>query len=191
MKNYKDQEILEGIIKNENQVLTYVYEKCKPLIENMIIKTGGDYSIAQDVFQEGMMVVIRKVTADGFELRCKFSTYLYSICKKIWIQEIRARQKSYADPEYIIDFVEDSENEIHYKTRMHAIFDKHFNQLSSKCQKILRLHFNSASTDEIMSIMGFRNAHYTMDRKYRCKKSLIKRIENDPEFKKLVNELKR
>jgi hypothetical protein len=91
----------------------------------------------------------------------------------------------------VIGFVEDSENEKHYRNRIHAIYEKHFSQLSSKCQKILRLHFNNASIEEISRIMGFTNHHYTMDRKYRCKKSLIKRIENDSEFKKLMNELKR
>ncbi len=78
-------------------------------------------------------------------------------------------------------FSEDSE-------RIQQFVNKHLNKLSKNCQKILILHFNNISIDEIQKIMNYQNSHYVMDRKYRCKKSLMQRISNDPKFKLVKNE---
>ena len=66
------------------------------------------------------------------------------------------------------------------------LFDKHFSQLSPDCQLILRLHFNDCTVEEIRQAMNYNTAHHAVDRKYRCKKSLIDRIKNDPSFRKFL-----
>lgn len=66
------------------------------------------------------------------------------------------------------------------------LFDKHFIQISPDCQKILRLHFNDCSVEEIRAAMNYSTAHHAVDRKYRCKKSLIEKIKNDPSFRKFL-----
>ena len=68
------------------------------------------------------------------------------------------------------------------------LFNKHFSQLSPDCQKILSLAFNDRSVEEIRAAMNYKDLHHAADRKYRCKKSLIKRIVNDPLFKRLKDE---
>jgi hypothetical protein len=50
------------------------------------------------------------------------------------------------------------------------------------------MFFNDCSVEEIRSALNYKNLHHAADRKYRCKKSLIKRILNDPLFKRLKNE---
>jgi hypothetical protein len=70
------------------------------------------------------------------------------------------------------------------------LFNKHFNQLSEDCRKILTMAFNDRSVEEIRSTMNYKDLHHAADRKYRCKKSLIKRIVNDPLFKRLKNEIR-
>jgi hypothetical protein len=88
-----------------------------------------------------------------------------------------------------IDIVEESEPLIFKDdNRTKKLLYKHFKELSKDCQRILILHFNETPIEEIQKIMNYQNTHYTMDRKYRCKKSLIQRITNDPKFKSLKNE---
>jgi hypothetical protein len=71
---------------------------------------------------------------------------------------------------------------------MDELFQKHFAELSADCQKILRMFFLNHSVEEIRQAMSYSDLHHAADRKYRCKKSLIRRITNDPLFKRLKNE---
>ncbi|MFW5820638.1 MAG: hypothetical protein ACOCWA_05070, partial [Bacteroidota bacterium] len=56
--------------------------------------------------------------------------------------------------------------------------------------KILRMYFEGKKSTEIKKYMKYSSIHHTMDRKYRCKASLIRRIMNDPEFKEINDEIK-
>ncbi len=189
MKNYSDEEILNGIIKHDSRIINFIYQSCYPMIERMISNLGGDSSQAKDVFQEAIIIIYRKVTSENLSLCCKFSTYLYSICKKIFIQELKSPVNAKNARINLPDIVCEPESGAELDMLVYEIFEKHFNELSESCQKILRLHFNRASIEDIRSIMGYNNAHHVMDRKYRCKRSLIKRILNDPKFKEIRNEL--
>ena len=189
MKNYSDEQILNGIIKHDSRIINFVYQSYYPMIERMISNLGGDSSQAKDVFQEAIIIIYRKVTAEELSLCCKFSTYLYSICKKIFIQELKSPANAKNARINLPDIVCEPESGAGLDMLVYEIFEKHFNELSESCQKILRLHFNRASIEDIRSIMGYNNAHHVMDRKYRCKRSLIKRILNDPKFKEIKNEL--
>ena len=68
------------------------------------------------------------------------------------------------------------------------LLNKHFDELSKDRQKILSMYFNNFSVEDIRAAMNYKDLHHAADRKYRCKKSLIKRIVNDPLFKRLKDE---
>ena len=189
MDQIPDIKIIRGILEHKSRIIQQVYRECFPMVERMVINSGGDQEQAKDVFQDGWIIVYRKIVKGEIELTCKFSTFLYAICKRVWIQEKRKRitrmkltpseSEIFEEPE---PFVEDEQSKV--KT----LFNKHFNQLSKDCQTILILHINNAPIEEIQKIMNYQNPHYVMDRKYRCKRSLIQRIFNDPNFKSAKNE---
>ncbi len=189
MDQLPDKKIIRDILEHKSRVIQKLYNECFPMVERMVINSGGDTDQAKDIFQDGWTIIYRKISNDELSLSCKFSTYLYAVCKKLWLQEKRKNKSRmmhiHSDPE----IVEDYEPSIDQCTsRIKILFDKHFKNLSKDCQKILRLHFNSAPIEEIQKAMKYQNAHYTMDRKYRCKKSLIQRIYNDPNYKSVQNE---
>jgi RNA polymerase sigma factor (sigma-70 family) len=187
MKKYTDPEIIDGIANDKSKVLMFVYREYFPFIENFVYKHGGTSDQAQDLFQDGMIVIFKKIKAGNLKLFCKFSTYLYAVCKRIWIQERRknAHRMNKMTEEGIaaeptVTYGEETIDEAK------LLFDKHLNQLSPDCQKILRLHFNDCTVEEIRNAMNYNTAHHAVDRKYRCKKSLIDRIINDPSFRKFL-----
>lgn len=189
MKKYSNHEIIEGIKNNNTKIITYVYTEIAPKIKNMIIRIGGNNSIAEDLIQDALEDIYYKILKKDFYLTCKFSSYLHQICKNQWFQELKRNKAFINNPEKII-------NEVHeeisisnpYHEKENEIYKKHFEQLSKDCQKILEMHFNNKSIDVIKSEMGYTDNHYTTDRKYRCKESLKRRILNDPNFKKISNE---
>ena len=87
MKLPTDNALIKGIKMHESPILQYVYDTYYPIIEGYIIHNQGSREQARDIFQDAMMVVYKKIRADQLELTCKFGTYLYAICKNMWIQE--------------------------------------------------------------------------------------------------------
>jgi RNA polymerase sigma factor (sigma-70 family) len=189
-KIHTEEAIVEGIRRHDSPVLEEVYRSCLPMIEAFVIHHGGNREQARDVFQEAMYIAYKRIRDGEFELSCKFSTYLYGICKKVWIQE---RKKYLLHAEKLRQQVlavrepEPDEDPLLQK-QMRDLFNKHFNQLSRDCQKILLLSFSNWSVEEIREAMNYKDLHHAADRKYRCKKSLVKRMMNDPLFKRLKDE---
>ena len=187
-----DKALIQGIRNHESPVLQYVYDTYYPIIEGYILHNQGSREQARDIFQEAMIVVYNKVKLGQLELTCKFGTYLYAICKKMWIQErkkyllrnekLRRQAMMVQDPGPADDPL--------LQNHLNHLFNKHFGDLSEDCQKILSMYFNNFSVEDIRTAMNYKNIHHTADRKYRCKKGLVKRIVNDPLFKRLKNELR-
>jgi FixJ family two-component response regulator len=66
-----------------------------------------------------------------------------------------------------------------------AMIQRHYDTLTERCKKIIRLMLKKSSTEQIMKAMGFSSVAYTRKRKYQCKHSLIKRIKSDPDYQRL------
>lgn len=190
MKIPDEKSLITGIRNHDTVVLEHVYLTYFPMIEGFVIHHHGSSEQAKDVFQEAMIIVYNRIRSGELELSCKFGTYLYAICKKIWIQERKKfllhNDKLRQQPMAVHDPGPDQDPVL--ENHLVQIFNKHFGELSADCQKILTMFFNDRTIEEIRSAMNYKNLHHAADRKYRCKKSLIKRILNDPLFKRLKDE---
>ena len=190
MRKYQESEIVSGIRDHDSGVLEYVYQTCFPVIEGFVIHHNGSREHAKDVFQEAMIIAYQKIREGELVLTCKFGTYLYGICKNVWIQERKKYQLHAEKLRQQPLMVQDPgvEEDPLMNTHLTELFNRHFNELSEDCQKILTMFFNNRTVEEIRESMNYKDLHHAADRKYRCKKSLIKRMMNDPLFKKLKDE---
>lgn len=190
MKKNKEDEILEGILNHDSSVINRLYEYCFPQVESMVINYGGDSGTAKDIFQDAMLILYRQLCEGNFQLRCKVTTYIYAVSKNLWIQEYKSRRYLQNMTTYQADMVNEPDEQNDYELKLREIFDRHFSRLSKDCQKILQMFFSGKKMSDIKKAFKYRSMHHTMDRKYRCKASLIRRIMNDPEFKELKDEIK-
>ena len=182
---FSDFEIIKGIAGHDNSVLGYVYREFYPYVETYIKQHGGTEEQAKDIFQDAMIIVYKKIEDGKFTLHCKFSTYLYAVSKRIWIQERKKYILQMNKLRHINQVAEpDAEYGQETLDEMKELFENHFNQLSDDCKKILMMHFNGAQLEEIRKEMGINSVHHTADKKYRCKKNLVDRIRKDPKFRK-------
>jgi RNA polymerase sigma factor (sigma-70 family) len=189
-KKYSADEIIRGIRHHDSAVLEFIYLNYFPATEAYVLHHSGSTEQAKDVFQESMIIAYRKIREPGFSLTCKFGTYLYAICKNVWIQERKKHllhtEKLRQQPLQVNEPGGDEDPLM--RKHLDELFSRHFSQLSEDCRKILTMFFNHFSVEEIRDAMNYKDIHHAADRKYRCKKSLIKRITNDPFFKKLKDE---
>ena len=86
-----DTELLEGLRRGTNDVVSYIYKSSFPSILHLILANNGTEDEAKDIFQEAVMVLYDKVLQHDFVLRSKISTFLYAVCRRLWLKQLRKR----------------------------------------------------------------------------------------------------
>jgi RNA polymerase sigma factor (sigma-70 family) len=189
MKDYSAEDIIKGIARRNSRVISHVYHSCYPDIRKLILSNRGNEHDVKDIFQEAMIVLFQKITEQGLVLTVKFKTYLYSVCRFLWLQELDKRSRKTSGLTSVDEISAEKEFDNKKQVTEQRIYDRHFIELSNECQRVLNMYFQKVSMEEIAVVMGYKNVQIAKDKKYRCKKSLMTKIHNNPEYKLLQDEI--
>ncbi len=185
-KKYTTEEIVEGILKEDSIVISYIYKRYYPLVQNMIILMSGSIKDAEDTFQNAFIVIFKKIQNEDLILTVEFKTYMIAVCKKMWLRQLKRKK--------IIDFKplnEENKSEslinegagildIMLLVEKNSLYHKHFLKLKKECQILLRLFYDKVKLKKIAEYFGLKNANQAKKKKYRCKEYLIESIKDDP-----------
>ncbi|HBL74561.1 MAG: hypothetical protein A2W90_20960 [Bacteroidetes bacterium GWF2_42_66] len=192
MINYSNEELLNGILRNDSVILQFIYKNFYYKINFFIKKNNGDDDDANDVFQEAIIIMYRKIKDNSLILDCSFDTYLYSICRFLWMKQLEKRknekERIYDNQEYRDDIYDEQLNRTVDMNERYKLYQKHFKNLGKDCQKILQMFFDKVPLKQIAQMMGFKGEKYAKKRKYKCKEYLIKSIKQDLEYKKILED---
>lgn len=186
-----DDGLIKGLLNEDNKAISMIYSTCFSSVRNYIQTNAGNEADARDVFQEAIMVVFEKARNEKLKLQCTLKTYLYSVSRYIWLKELEKRKKSLQETKEVENFevIDDQvSHDIYIKNAQKSLFVKMFKQLSEDCQKIIQSILDGKSIQEVTRIMNYKTEQHTKNRRYRCKKSLITKIRQNPDYKKLANE---
>ena len=188
MAKYNVEEILDGIRLNDIRILQYVYKTYYSYTKYFIISNSGSDDDAKDIFQEALVVIYRKLLDEQLNISCTFKTYLYSVCRLLWLKQLEKRK---VKNEFSLDrdnFIElaDETKDLSVQNEKYRLYQKYFNLLGEDCRKVLEMSLEKIPLKQIAEIMGYKSEKYAKKRKYQCKERLIKEIKKDPEFKELI-----
>jgi RNA polymerase sigma factor (sigma-70 family) len=190
MIHYSDEAILEGLRLRSDYIINFTYKEFFPLIKYLVTGNGGAVEDAEDIFQDGIVTLYNKISSNQLSLTSSFKTYIYSVCRTLWMQKLNARKAIFeklSDVEEYIDLPKDMlTKESIEETEMQRIIQTHFLTMPDECQKVLRLFIQKVPLQQIAGIMGFKTEHYTKTRKNLCKENLKTRIANDPRSTKFL-----
>jgi RNA polymerase sigma factor (sigma-70 family) len=191
MNFFSDDAILIGLKEKRADCIRYLYREYFPLAKSIVEKNSGNYADAQDVFQDGIIVLYQKILSGPLTLNCSLKTFFFSICRNIWMQRLDRKWRLLYQDDLVTESIEDYDaipieinEEKLEKTRLYQL---HFLSLPADCQKILKLFISNASLKEISEHMGFKDVSYAKTRKYLCKNMLRKRILKDPRYKMFLH----
>ncbi len=193
MKIFSDEQILKGILRHDNLVLSYIYKQYFYKVNAFIRKNSGSDDDVSDIFQEAIIVIYRKLKENDllFENR-SFETYLFSVCRLLWLKSLRnirtEKEKINESLPFTEEVYDDDLNNVIEKNERYLLYQKHFRNISTDCQKILQMFFDKVPIREITRVMGFKSEKYVKSRKFKCKELLIERIKQDTEYKKLFED---
>jgi RNA polymerase sigma factor (sigma-70 family) len=173
-----DHELLRSIAVKDPQAFRYIYSMYFGMVSCFVQKNKGNEEDAKDVFQDALVVVYEKTLRSDFSLQCSLKTFLYSVCRNIWLKKL-SRSTSTAHltdvEEYVSIEEESSENTEEQEEKVHAALQ----QLGDKCRQILTLFFYyKKRMEEIATELSYANADTVKNQKYKCMQQLKRIMTN-------------
>ncbi|MEO8795317.1 MAG: sigma-70 family RNA polymerase sigma factor [Daejeonella sp.] len=174
----EDRELIVGILNDSKDTLNKIYKNYFPMVLQLVLTNNGDEDEAKDIFQESVIVLYNKVKEGNFELNSKLKTFIYSVCRRLWLK--RLNQKSRNMPSDINDF--DDFIAVEHDLEQHEEKDNQFKQmehsliqLGEPCKTIIEDYYiQGKSMQEICDKFGYTNADNAKTQKYKCLQRLKK-----------------
>lgn len=174
----EDQDLIDAIAQGLPEALTAVYEDHFPLILNYILRNSGSEEDAKDTFQEGVIVLYDKIVEGDFILTSRLQTYLYSVCRFIWLKKLSNRDRrevslneELGDNLIYNDDIEESEK----KEIQFLLMDEALSLLGEPCKTIIKdFYIRDLSMQDISEKFGYTNANNAKNQKYKCLQRLKK-----------------
>ena len=191
MEKYSDELIIKHLRERKSDAVSYIVKKYLPMIKFMVsdynysegqISASLNEDDAEDIFQESLYIIIKKIDSGDLKLTVKFSTYLYAVCKnllKYKLKKLITEQKYKTNEAENTVIVEDTA-EIYKTNKRQELFDHYFLLLSPVCKNILKMSWSDYSQTEIADKLG-NTIKYIRKRKHECKKRLIELILKNPD----------
>jgi len=172
-----DSEIVLGILNDSKYTLNRLYASYFPMVLQLVLKNNGNEDDAKDIFQESIIVLYNKVKGGNFELNSKLKTFLYSVCRRLWLKRLSEQSKTIRNVQDFSEIiaVEDDLEKHEEKDKQFAMMESSLLQLGEPCKTIIEDYYiHNRSMQEICEKFGYTNADNAKTQKYKCLQRLKK-----------------
>lgn len=151
-----------------------------PKVKKMILSKGGTKDDAEDIFQEALIILYNKVNQGDFKLTSKIGTYLYSVSRFLWKDQLIKNNKT-VDSDFsndqLIETNKEELEEIIKKEEKLQVIEQVLKEISQKCQEIFELfYFKKLSMKDIAIKMKYTSERVARTQKYKCVEQAKKKI---------------
>jgi RNA polymerase sigma factor (sigma-70 family) len=166
-----EQALLKGLANNDVKAAETIYKDNFNMVQSFIINNNGSYDDAKDIFQEAMVALYEKAQDDSFVLTCKINTYIYSVCRRLWLKRFQQIVRYSGQIENLEETVAVEEDlEIHEKRNTaFGIMDKALAGLGEPCKSLLEGYYvKKQDMQTLAKEFGYTNADNAKNQKYKC-----------------------
>lgn len=192
MNQLSDEQVISGLkseYKQEREnTLKQLYAQHFPVIASFISKNNGTPADAADIFQDAVIVFYENARKDQFDLRSSIRTYLYSICKNLWMNRLRAQKRQTTiDDQLDAIPIEPKSLEVLQNNERQELIIQLMETLGEDCKKVLSLYyFDRFRMKAIAGQMGFANEQVAKNKKAKCMKRLKTLILESPRLRNIL-----
>ncbi|MBS1610130.1 MAG: sigma-70 family RNA polymerase sigma factor [Bacteroidetes bacterium] len=191
--SYSDNELITNIKTGRlmDESIKMVYRQYFGLLSSYVINNSGSQQDAEDIFQEVIVSFIDLVQRAKFRGESSVKTFLYSMNRNTWLNELKRRGRSEFRERKFELVRGDEEVDV-----SHFIADREAKnevlsvvaRLGEACKKILLLfYYENMGMKEILENTDYENEQVVRNKKYKCLKQLEHMINQNPA---LMNSLK-
>ena len=192
---FSDSELVEAIREKDllEQAILQLYQEHAEITRSFIMGKGGTAQDADDIFQETVVSFIDSVEKEKFRQESGIRTFMISISKNIWYNEIRRRQRA-GNREKLFELDREPEEPVVSEMIQERELKKQLSQmlqdLGESCRKILELfYYENLSMKEIVSHLHYENEQVVRNKKYKCLQQLTDKMKQNPLAAKQISEL--
>ncbi len=197
----RNRRIVDGFRENNDQVVYECYEDIYPMIYRFVTSNSGDENDARTMTIESLEAFYECCLRDNFHLTCKFSSFIYSVCRNGWLKKLKRRkrfpnqpiiQENYEEQQQSSIFVSpltaDDYEETLFLNDLKRIILEFAAQVSEKCHQITKLKYiEDKSHEEIASALGI-SVQASRKRLHDCNQKLARTIANSRYYQELTEE---
>lgn len=174
----KNRLFIKNLLNGDKQSFLELYENDFPKVAKYIIQNSGTLENAKDVFQNSLLILFEKYFYFELDLNCSLSTYLFSIGKNLWYDELRKKKKEEFLKKRNKELLEDiviignDDKPDNFKTINELI-----ELLGERCQELIqRFYYRNQTWQEICDTMGYVNVASAKNQKYKCLEKIRKQV---------------
>lgn len=172
MNNFsKEKTLLEGLANEDRQSIEQIYRDNYSMVQSLILNNNGSTEDAADIFQEAMIVLFEKSKSPDFELNCQLKTYIFSVCRRLWLKRLQQMQRLGRQTDTIEEVVPvDDDLEIHEKRQQDfQTMESAMGKIGEPCKSLLEAYYiQKKHMLQIAAEFGYTNADNAKTQKYKC-----------------------
>ena len=187
-RGFTDSELLQELQhhKTDEEAIRFIYRSYYSVAEKYIQQNNGSEQDAEDIFQEVVVTFIETVKQGKFRGECSISTFIYTLTRHTWLNELKRRGRAKLREEKFdktqdtvtIDMSQLMESR-ESKNRLMQLVE----QLGETCKKILvAFYYDNLSMKEILQTLSYENEQVVRNKKYKCLKQLGQTVKADEQL---------
>ena len=190
-----DQEVVEAITSEINLDATvhHLYQNYFDTLSSFVCTNSGNEEDAEDFFQETLVVFINVVRQGKFRGDSSIKTFLYSIMRNLWLNELKRRNKALIRETTHYEQSEKEANNVYEAVQENEITKQiltFFDRLGKNCKKILVMYYyQEMSMEDIALAMNYESEQIARNTKYKCRKRLTAILDSNPALKEAFRNL--
>jgi len=166
-----EQALLKGLARNDAKAAETIYKENYRMVQAFILNNNGSYDDARDIFQEAMIVLYENAKNESFVLTSKITTYVYSVCRRLWLKKLQHNSRFSGQVESLEETVA-VEEDLEMQDRRNAdfaIMERAMGSLGAPCKSLLEAYYlQKKDMTEIAEAFGYTNADNAKNQKYKC-----------------------
>lgn len=165
-------ELIIELQLNNELVLKFIYERNFPVIRKLIRNNSGTDYESEDIYQEAFIVFYNNVLKQGFKLDCKIQTYIYSVARRLWLNELKRKgnpASGLKEAGSFLQFREDEETAIDQDDDKLKAMGESLELIGEPCKTVLEeYYYKNKNMQEIAEMMNYTNKENAKNQKYKC-----------------------
>jgi RNA polymerase sigma factor (sigma-70 family) len=195
IRNFPDSELVANLRsgKRIEETIKVIYRNHFDSLSWYVMNNSGSRQDAEDVFQEVVVAFIDLVQKDKFRGESTVKTFLYSLNRHTWLNELKRRGRALIREE---KYEKGQEQTVPDTSQLIADREgkaeviKLVGELGETCRKILLLfYYENFSMKEILDATEYENEQVVRNKKYKCLKQLEQMINEKPKLKQTLKNL--
>lgn len=190
---FTDAELISNLAgdRQSAEAIRFLYRENFDMLSRYILNNSGSGQDAEDVFQEVLVAFIHLLKAGKFRGESSIRTFLFSLNKNIWLNELKRRGRASAREEKYEKAMNREEPTADIAMELRQTKQellKTLDALGENCKKILLLfYYENRSMKEIVTELPYENEQVVRNKKSKCLKKLEELVKGN---QTLYNQLK-